>query len=149
MWSTKFANSEMEGGEEMIRKTRVFLYVLVWALLFLFVIVVPTMASDGEGGSVTAEAFALILAGFVAPYLAQMLKRMFGDVEAMPALWLSFAVSVVLAITAMLVTGVLGWSTPPLEPVDLVSWVFELGLAVFGLATMVYKNLISKPEPEK
>ena len=133
----------------MKRYQRGFLYLLVWALLFLFVIVVPAVASNGEGGNVTAEALALLLAGFVAPYLAQVLKRLFGDVEAMPALWLSFVVSVLLAAVAMLITGALGWSMPPLDPIGLVSWVFELGLMVFGLATLVYKNLISKPEPEK
>ncbi len=120
-------------------------YALIWALVFLFVIVVPAVASNGEG-SVTAEALALILAGFVAPYLAQLLKRLFGDVEAMAALWLSFAVSVVLAGVAMLITGRLGWSAPPTDPVGLLTWIFELGLAVFGLATMIYKTWISKPE---
>lgn len=131
----------------MGRKIRwIFWYLLVWTLLFLVIIVVPTLASDGENGNITAEALALLLAGFVAPILAQWLKRFFGDVEALPALWLSFATAVVIAVIALFITGVLGWSAPPLDPIGLFSWFGELALAVFGLATLVYKNLIKKPE---
>jgi len=139
-----------KGGEEKVKQgfKRWFWYGLVWALLFLVIIVIPAMASSGESGNIGAEALALLLVGIVAPYLSQVLKAIFGDVNGLPALWLSFAVSTVLAIVALLVTGELGWSAPPLDPPSLFSWFVELALAVYGLATVIYKSLIKQPESD-
>ncbi len=121
-------------------------FVVILALLAL---ALPVLAAgDGVGGIVGGEALALLMAGFVAPYLAQFLKRAFGGLEALPALWVSFGTSVVVALVALFITGELGWTSPPAEPVALLTWFSTIAGSVFALATMVYKLKIKPPMPE-
>jgi len=121
------------------------LILALWALL-----ATPVLAADngGDEGNITAKALALLFAGLIAPYLTQWLKKVFGDVEALPALWIAFGVSVALSAICLLVTGELGWTAPPSEPIAAVTWFFEFAGTVFALATLVYKVLIKRPEPE-
>lgn len=97
-------------------------------------------------GEVTARALAMLVAGIVAPYLTQWLKKRFGGLEARPALWVAFAVAVGLSAVALIVTGEMGWVPPLGEPVQAVTWFLEHVGVVFTLATLIYKTLISKPE---
>ena len=80
-----------------------------------------------------AQTLALFIAGILAPYITELLKR--GQVEGKKALWLAFVVSVVLAIGALLVTGGLSVSDPT-------QFAGAAG-AVFSLATIIYKQFIS------
>ena len=116
------------------------LFLVVSVVALVLIMAVP-VAAGGEG-AVTGEALALLIAGLVAPYLTQWLKRLFGGLEAKPALWLSFGVSVVIATLALIVTGQLGWTAPPGEPVEVISWFAQFAGAVFALATLVYKTFI-------
>jgi len=112
-------------------------------LLLVLVLAVPVAAANsGDGGGITGEALALLIAGLVAPYLTQWLKKLFGSLEARPALWLAFGVSAVVAVIALLVTGELGWTLPPGEPIQAVVWFLEHTGIVFALATLVYHQFI-------
>ena len=95
--------------------------------------------------NVTAEMLALFVAGLFAPYLTQGLKKLFGNVEALPAVWLSFGVSIVVAALALVATGELGWVTPPTDPTQTFVWLAKYVGVIYGLATLVYKNIIKRP----
>ena len=116
-------------------------FLVVFVVALVVIMAVPVWAAGGEG-AVTGEALALLIAGLVAPYLTQWLKGLFGGIEAKPALWLSFGISVVIAALALIVTGQLGWTAPPGEPVESISWFVQFAGAVFALATLVYKTII-------
>ncbi len=92
----------------------------------------------------TAEAFALFLAGLIAPFLIQQIKKLFGGWEDTRALWLAFAVSFVLAAGAQLLTGEFALACVAGDPAGCVSSVLEAAMAAFGLATVIYKVFMSK-----
>lgn len=119
--------------------------ILVIVTMLVLVMTVPVWAANDDGNG-AGEGLALMIAGFIAPYLTQVLKRLFGDLESMPALWLSFVVAVVISLVALVITGELGWTTPPSEPVAFVTWFLQFVGGVFGIATLVYKVLIKRPE---
>ena len=117
-------------------------------VILMLVLAVPVWAASGDGGSVTGIALALVIAGAIAPYLTQVLKKLFGDLEALPALWMSFAVAVLVSFIALTVTGELGWTAPPSEPIAAATWFLQFVGSVFGMATLVYKLLIKRPKPK-
>ena len=83
-----------------------------------------------------AQAFAVFVAGLVAPFVIQVIKNYFGQNDK-GALWLAFGVSVVIAVVALLVTGELPSVADPTQ----------LGAAigvVFSIATVVYKQFMAK-----
>jgi len=129
-----------------MRKRLQQLVMLVIIAMFVLAFLVVPVAANGNGGNGAGLAMALMIAGFIAPYLAQMLKKLFGDLEALPALWLSFVVAVVISIVALVVTGELGWTTPPSDPIRAVTWFLQFVGSVFAIATLVYKTLIKRPE---
>lgn len=96
-------------------------------------------------GNVTAELLALFVAGLIAPYLTQLLKILFGNTEGTRALWLSFGVAILISAVALLLTGEMGWVTPPTEPTLAFAWFAKYVGVVYALSTLVYKNLISRP----
>ncbi|MFH1486720.1 MAG: hypothetical protein ABIH46_11670 [Chloroflexota bacterium] len=113
--------------------------------LALALVAMPALAAQGNGGTnFTAEALALLLAGVIGSALSEILKKVFGNVDGPKALYLTMAVSVVLAGGAMWLTGELGFSdgVPTGSPVEFISWLLEIGAAVFAVATVVYKKLI-------
>ena len=120
--------------------------ITIVVLVFLsLALAVPVAADNGNGGGgVTARALAMLIAGLVAPYLIQWLKKLFGGLEARPALWLAFAAAVLLSALSLLVTGEMGWTPPAGEPVQAMTWFLEHVGVVFALATIVYHQFISK-----
>ena len=113
--------------------------------LALALAAMPALAANGNSGTdFTAEALALLLAGVVGSVLNQVLKRLFGNVNGPKALWITMAVSVGLAGGAMWLTGALGFGNGiPTGPVEFLSWLLQMGAAVFAVATVVYKKLIN------
>ena len=93
----------------------------------------------------TAEQLALFVAGLIAPFLAQLLKKWFGGIEAKAALWVAFGASAVLAALAMLLTGGLAFACDLSNPLGCIAGVLESVGVVFGLATVIYKFFLSKP----
>lgn len=96
--------------------------------------------------NMTAEMFALFVAGVVAPYLTQVLKKFFGDTEGITALWLSFGVSVGISVAALVLTGELGWVSMPANPTAAIGWFVKYAGVIYALSTLIYKNLIGRPE---
>ena len=96
--------------------------------------------------NVTAEMLALFVAGLIAPYLTQFVKKLFGDHGGVPAVWLSFGVAMAISAVALILTGGLGWITPPTEPTAAFEWFAKYVGVIYALSTLVYKNLISRPE---
>lgn len=84
----------------------------------------------------SAEALAVFLAGIVAPFVVEFLKR--GNLTGRIALWLAFGTSVVLAFMALLVTGGFDVGAIMADPTQLVG---AVGI-VFSLATLVYKQIV-------
>ena len=119
---------------------RIFGSVLV--LLLVLVVAVPVAAASNGNGGITGEGLALLIAGLIAPYLTQLLKKWFGGLEARPALWLAFGVSILVSVLALLATGALGWTAPPTEPVAAIGWFAKMAGSVFALATLVYHQFI-------
>lgn len=94
----------------------------------------------------TAEQLALFVASLIAPFAIQYLKKWFGDLEAVPALWVAFGTSVVLAGGALFLTGGLGLACDLSDPLHCIAGALEAVGVVFGLATVVYKFFMSRPE---
>jgi len=92
----------------------------------------------------TAEAFAIFVAGLIAPFLTQQLKKLFGGLEDERALWTAFAVSFALAVLAQLLTGELAVTCIAGDPAACTASVLKAAMTAFGLATIVYKMLLSK-----
>jgi uncharacterized Tic20 family protein len=88
------------------------------------------------------EAF-LVIAGLVAPFVIQIIKTVFGDLEGKEALWATFGVSVVFAVAAGLLSGYL--IAPAGDQVAVTSSVLTQFGTVLGLATAIYKLFISQP----
>jgi len=93
----------------------------------------------------TAETVGLFFAGLIAPILIQWLKK--GKLEGRTALYLSFGVSVVLAVVCMLLTGELPAVGSAGDPAALIASVLEAAGVVFALATLLYKTI--KPGPTR
>lgn len=127
---------------------KLIIVVTLMLLLLTLVLAVPIAASngDGENGSITARALAMMIAGIVTPYLTQWLKKLFGGLEAKSALWVAFGVSVGVSVAALLFTGGMGWTPPLDEPVQTVTWFVEHVGVVFALATLVYHQFLSGGE---
>ena len=90
----------------------------------------------------SAEAIALLIAGLIAPWLAQAIKDWL-KLSGGAAAWLAFVVSVVVALVAVVVTGGLAavpWADPPAAVVALAG----ICGAVFAIATLVYQSLWGK-----
>ena len=94
----------------------------------------------------TAEQLALFVAGLIAPFLTQLLKKWFGDLEAKPALWVSFGASAALAAVALFLTGGFKIACDLGNPLTCITGIVEAIGVVFGLATVIYKFFMSKPE---
>jgi hypothetical protein len=91
---------------------------------------------------VTAEQIALLLAGIVAPFLINVIKNWLGW-SGKPALWLSLACSVVIAVVAMLIAGQFqpsDWSNPLLAA----DAILKACAIIFALATLIYKQFMAK-----
>jgi len=94
----------------------------------------------------TGQALALFIVGLAAPFIIQQLKKLFGGLEDWRALWVAFGVSFALAALCQLGTGELAINCVAGDPAGCTASVLEAGLVVFGLATVVYKTLLSKKE---
>jgi peptidoglycan biosynthesis protein MviN/MurJ (putative lipid II flippase) len=94
----------------------------------------------------TAEVFALFLAGLIAPFLTQQLKKWFGGLEDARALWTAFGVSFALAVLAQLLTGELAVACVAGDPVGCMSSILQAAMVAFGLATLIYKAFLGKQE---
>jgi hypothetical protein len=80
-----------------------------------------------------------VFVGAIGVPLVQFLKGKL-NWEGEKALWLSFGVSVILAIGALILTG--SFSIPPeFAPVDIAGKVVEWIGVVFATATMIYKGI--------
>ena len=86
----------------------------------------------------SAEAIALLVAGLIAPFIAQLIKAL-GGYEDLRAMWAVIAVSAVLAAIALLATGEVPYEGPPLAPLEFFAWFAARAGTVLGLATIVYK----------
>lgn len=85
----------------------------------------------------------LVIAGLIAPFVTQLIKSIFGNLEGKEALWATFAVAFVFALLAYLVSG--GLAVPGGEPVEVVSSILTQFGTVLGLATAIYKLFIAPP----
>ena len=94
----------------------------------------------------TAEQLALFVASLVAPFLIQYLKKWFGNLEAVNALWVAFGTSVVLGGLALFLTGGLGLACDLSDPLHCVAGAIEAVGVVFGLATVIYKFFLAQPK---
>ena len=80
-----------------------------------------------------------VFVGAIGVPLVQFLKGKL-NLEGEKALWLSFGVSVILAIGALILTG--SFSIPPeFAPIDIAGKVVEWIGVVFATATMIYKGI--------
>ena len=80
-----------------------------------------------------------ILVGTVGVPLVNWLKAQF-KLEGIQALWLAFAVSVILAIVALVLVG--GFVMPPGgDPLAIAARVIEWIGLVFATATLIYKSM--------
>jgi len=75
-----------------------------------------------------AEGSALLIAGVVAPILAQFVKRMFGA-SSLAALAVTLVVATLVALAGMYVAGQIHSAGDVLKQI----------MAVFGIATLIYK----------
>ena len=91
-----------------------------------------------------AEAVALFLAGLVAPWLVKVFNR--AGWKGPRALWLSFVVSVVLAVIAQAATGGLATGLAWDDPVRLIGELAARAGVVFALGQLVFQSLKDRME---
>ncbi len=85
------------------------------------------------------ETVVSLFLGPLAYLIVQEIKRRTG-LQGIPALWLAFGVSVLLAIPAVLLAG--GLSVGPLDdPVAFFQRLFAAAGAVFAVATLIYRHI--------
>lgn len=92
----------------------------------------------------TAEVFALFVAGIVASPFIQFIKERLHWVG-WQALWLSWALCVVLASLALLFTGELKLTLILSDPITLFAELGQAFAMVIGLATIIYKAKFDQP----
>jgi len=95
---------------------------------------------------VTAEVIALAIAGFVAPFIIDVLKRWWG-LQDEKALWFAFACSVIIACLATTLAGVFkpgsGWGLVDWsDPLKAIAQIAAMAGPVFTLATLVYWRIL-------
>lgn len=83
-----------------------------------------------------------VLAGAIGVPLVNFIKAQF-NLDGLKALWLTFGVSVALAIVALLITG--SFAIPAGDPLAIVAKVIEWVGVVFATATLIYKAIALKP----
>lgn len=133
--------------KEMFKRLRrLFSIRAMLVIVMLFVLAVPVWATNGDDWNVGGLALALAIAGLIAPWLTQLLKKLFGDVEGLAALWATFVVAILVSLVALIITGELGWTAPPSDPVAWGTWFLQFVGGVFTMATLIYKHFISRPE---
>lgn len=78
-----------------------------------------------------ASVLALTVAGFVAPWLIEIIKKFFGTPEGKKALALSMVVSFLISLGVVFFQGKFTWS----NPVE----IFESFILVLGISSTVYQ----------
>ncbi len=94
----------------------------------------------------TAEVIALAIAGFVATFIIDVLKRRWG-LQDEKALWFAFACSVVIALVATTIAGAItpgsGWGLVDWsDPLKAIAQIAAMAGPVFTLATLVYWRIL-------
>ena len=91
-----------------------------------------------------AEAFALVLAGLVAPWLVKVVNQM--GWKGPRALWLALGVSVGLALVALLATGGLQLELAWADPIAFAGALGQAAALVWGLGQVVFQALKDRLE---
>ena len=82
------------------------------------------------------ESVLLVLAGILAPFVTQVVKKLFNNPEDMNAIWVLYGVSFILAALAWLASGKMGTFTG--DPINDVAVAGNAIAGAAGWATLVY-----------
>jgi len=96
----------------------------------------------------TAEQFAIWIAGLLSSPLTQWVKKLFGDIKGWKALWTFFGVSVVLSFLALFLTKEISTRAILSDPISTIESFLAALVQVIGLATVIYKIFLDQPGTE-